>query len=272
MKKMRIYLFVAFMLAAIVIQQSCKKDNGDAPTIPPQETFVMNFSDLDSSKAPSKYNDSKVDSGYTNFLYSAGNVWVWNVIITVGMAVPVASFCNAFNYTAEWDKKEKVWVWEYDFTALLATYSAKLTGEVDGSLIHWKMYISKENGFQNFLWYSGDSYIDGTQGTWTLYDNAISNTELLGIIWHKNVSAGTYDIKYTNIVPSGAENGGYIYYGVTADTTYNAFYDIYNKGQDQLTNIKWNRTYYNGSVKDSIHFGNNSWRCWGTDFKNDICQ
>ena len=66
--------------------------------------------------------------------------------------------------------------------------------------------------------------------------------------------ASTGDIKYTNIIPGGAENGGYIYYGTqTGDMT--RFYDIFNKGQDNLTEIEWNHTDYHGHVKDPNKFG-----------------
>lgn len=268
MKKRNYILLLVTMLMTLALEQGCKKDYGGPPTIPPKSSFVMNLSELDSSKTSSMKLDSVAD--YSNFLYAAGNVYGWNIILTVGLAVPVASFVNSFNYQGTWNNQGNCWEWKYDFT-LLVTYSAKLKATVSGITVHWEMYISQQNGFQDFLWYSGDSQFDGTQGTWTLYDNPTSNTELLGIIWHNNDNDGTSDITYTNIVPGGAENGGYISYGITADTIYNAYYDIYNKGQNNLIKIKWNMTDRNGRVSDSLHFSDNDWHCWDTDYTNITC-
>ena len=271
MKKMRIILMLALALMISIIQQACKKDHGTAPTIPPQSSFIMNFSDIDSSKAPEK--SMKVDSvaQYSNFLFAAGNVVAWNVVLTVGLAVPVASFVHSFSYQAAWNNSDNAWEWKYNFT-VLATYSAKLKATVSGNTVHWEMYISQQNGFQNFLWYEGDSQLDNSQGTWTLFDNPASNKTLLGIVWHKNTSNGTSDITYTNIVPGGAENGGYIGYGIITDTTYNAYYNIYNKGKNNLTSIKWNTVHKNGRVSDSLHFSDSNYHCWGVDYKNMNCQ
>ena len=273
MKKMRIALLLAFMLVVIVIQQGCKKDHGDPPAVPPQSSFIMNFSDLDSAKVTSKFHGAKLDSigQYSNYVFAAGNVVVWNVILTVGLAVPVASFIHAFSYQSTWSNQDNAWVWKYDFTVLV-TYSAKLKAQVSGSTVHWEMYISQQNGFQDFLWYEGDSQLDNSQGTWTLYDNPNSNTELLGIVWHNDNNNGTSDITYTNIVPGGAENGGYIAYGITTDTTYNAYYYIYNKGMNNLTSIEWNVTQKNGHVSDSLHFGDSNWYCWDVDYSDINCE
>lgn len=258
---------MVLVVTTVCIQPACKKDHGDPPAIPPSSSFVMSFNELDSSVTGQKHFDVK-DTTYSNFLFSAGNVFVWNVIITVGLAVPVASFWNAFNYQAEWNKKSKDWVWEYGFTAG-ANYTAVLHAKVSGSQVHWEMYISKALGFQNFLWYTGDSNFEGTDsGSWTLYDNPTNHTELLGVTWHKNISNATSDIKYLNIVPGGAENGGYISYAISTDTTYNASYNIFNKGQNNLTEIKWSQAHKNGAVKDPAHFGNTNWHYWGTDYKN----
>ncbi|HNW97184.1 MAG TPA: hypothetical protein PKK00_02085 [Bacteroidales bacterium] len=271
-KKMRIFLLTVTILTSIVLQPGCKKDHGDVPTIPPKSAFVMEFSALDSNNTGGKF-FGKVDSvgQYSNYLFAAGNVCVWNVIINVGLAVPVASFVHAFGYQAEWNNSADCWEWKYDYT-VITTYSAKLQAKVTGNTVHWEMYISKQNDFQDFLWYSGDSQLDNTEGTWTLYDNPISNKELLGIVWHKDDINGTADITYTNIVPGGAENGGYISYGITTDTTYNAYYNIYNKGKNNLTSIKWNVANKNGQVSDSLHFGDNVYHCWDENYMNTNCQ
>lgn len=269
MKKMRYTLLLIVLFAFATVQQGCKKDHGDKPQLPPSSSFVMNFSDIDSTKVPETLKINGVDSAgdYSNYVFAAGNVFTWNVIITVGLAVPVASFLNSFNYQAEWSNPDNAWLWNYDCIVAGVVYSAELQAKVTGNQVHWEMYVSKAGGFQDFLWYEGDSRLDNTEGSWTLYDNHISNTELLGILWHNN---GTADITYTNIVPGGAENGGYISYGTSADASYDAFYDIYNKGKDNHTNIEWNKTSKNGRVKDPLHFGDSDWHYWDSSYISTV--
>lgn len=272
MKKMHITLLLTFIIVVAAVQQGCKKDHGDPPTIPPKSSLEMNFSDIDSSKTNARFHGMKTDSigQYSNFLFAAGNVFGWDMVLIIGLAVPVASFDYSFTQQASWNKHDNAWEWNYNFTSNI-TYSAKLEAKVSGSTVHWEMYISQQGGFQNFMWYEGDSQIDNSQGTWTLFDNPWSNKQLLGIVWHRNTSAGTSDITYTNIVPGGAENGGYIAYGLTTDTTYNAYYNIYNKGKNNLTGIKWNTTHKNGRVNDLLNFGDSNWHCWDMTYKNDTC-
>ena len=133
------------------------------------------------------------------------------------------------------------------------------------------MYISKEGGYTDFLWFSGVSNLPLTEGTWTLNHDPNDPTPYIGVEWHRDLSVGTADIKYTNIVPGGSENGGYISYGITTETPYDAFYDIYNKGQDNHTDIEWNTTTLEGHVKDLRVFLDNDWHCWNSDLEDIIC-
>ncbi len=263
MKKIKIYSVLLILFIAISTSiYSCKDKEPLAPEIPPQESFVTNFSDFNSKTA--------IDTTMANWGYSVLNVGVWNTIITVGLAVPVASYVEAIkNHEPEY-QSENTWLWQYDFDVVLSSYTAKLFGTLDNDSIYWEMYISKPGDFQDFLWYEGTSAVSGTKGTWTLYDNPTDKQKLLGIIWDRN-SDSTGNIKYLNIVPRGPENGGYIAYGNDNNTDLNAWYDIYNKGKDNHTNIEWNTTVKNGRVKDINHFGNDLWQCWDESQKDVDC-
>ncbi len=85
------------------------------------------------------------------------------------------------------------------------------------------------------------------------------DTPFVGITWNRN-SDGTADIEYKNSISENAENGGYIKYGLITNDL-NAFYLIYNKGKDNLTDIEWNTTNKNGYVKDSLRFSDSNWHC-----------
>ena len=66
------------------------------------------------------------------------------------------------------------------------------------------------------------------------------------------------------------ENGGYIFYGTTLNE-FDRFYDIYNKGQDNLTEIEWSSVNKNGHVRDPLHFGHENWNCWDVNLMDVVC-
>lgn len=266
-------LFVTIITTSIsALLVNCKKDKNskNPPQLPPQTSMVMDFSDFSSSTIDLT---KKLDSNsYANHNWAALNVGVWNLIITVGLAVPVASFYEAFNHQYI-KENDNLWSWSYSFIAQNVNHTAKLTAMYieDDNKIQWDMYISKDKVYSNFHWYSGYSNISGLEGKWTLNESNIKPSPLLEILWHRNTSTGASDIKYTNIVPNGPENGGYIYYSVTPGATLDASYDIFNKGENNLINIQWNKTSKNGRIKDAKHFLNTDWHCWDNLFLDCNC-
>ncbi len=253
---------------------NCKKDKETEttpPNLPPATSMVMDYSNFSSSSI--KYTKDADSLTYKNHNWAALNVGVWNIILTVGLAVPVASFHEAFNH--QWVKEgDNLWSWTYSFVAQNTNHTAKLTAMYieNKSKVQWDMYITKDNIYSSFHWYTGFSAINGLEGEWTLNKSPLEPTPLLNIIWHRNTSTGASDIKYLNVEPGGTENGGYIYYAVTPDTPLDATYDIFNKGQNNLINIQWNRTSKNGRIKDAKYFLNADWHCWDGNFADCICQ
>jgi hypothetical protein len=269
-----IYFFIVLSVVVLFLN-GCKQEETDTTDnitqdsepleIPPAETFVMNFDTfVDSAARAAKtggYESLASIQSTSNYNYAAFNVGVWNVVITVGLAVPVATFLESFNHTPVL-QSDGTWIWSYSVMIAGINHTAELHGKIVDGEVHWEMYVSKQDVFTDFNWFSGTSYLDGTQGTWTLKKSPDDPSPLLGIEWNRDLQTQTGDIKYTNIVPDGPENGGYIYYGTTSDPTYDAFYDIYNKGADDLIEIEWNRTAKNGRVRNLNHFGNEDWHYW----------
>jgi len=137
--------------------------------------------------------------------------------------------------------------------------------------VRWEMYISKQNSYNDFLWYSGTTNLNNTQATWELNLKPQNPTPFLLINWERDTQTNTAEITYTNVVPDGPENGGYIYYGTDSSNMLDAFYHIYNKGQDNLAEIEWNRTTKNGRIKDEHHFNDSEWKCWDENWLDVVC-
>jgi len=266
MKKLLIYsVVIGFILSIGVV--SCKKENNDpAPDLPPESSFIMDFSGFSN---PDDTLSSRGIATYQNWGHAYTNVVVWSTIIKVGLAVPVAAFYESFNHEAVYHPDENNWTWSYNFTAVGVVHEAELTGFIVSDTVNWEMRITKDGQYNDFLWYTGKNSFDRSGGYWILNENPTNPNEMLRIDWTYD-GGGIGDIKYTNIIPGGAENGGYIYYGTqTGDMT--RFYDIYNKGLDNLTEIEWSHIDYHGHVKDPNKFGDSDWHCWDTTLQDVIC-
>ncbi len=262
-KNMPKYILTGLLLTALIIF-SCEKDEEDeAPQLPPAESFLINFSDFNNS------DDTLAKSTLThkNWGHAFVKVSFWNFMITVVGIVPVTAFMESFKHEPVYEG-ESTWGWTYDYTIGSATYTAKLKGKIISSEeVKWEMYISKAaliDPYTDFKWYEGVARFDRTSGHWILYKSPAENHELIRIDWNKDWENNTGEITYTNIVPGGPENGGYISYGIVDDPVFDAFYEIYNKGEDNRTDIEWNRTTKEGRIKDPRTFGDELWHCWNS--------
>lgn len=262
MKKITQTILLVFLSLSITMV-SCKK-NKDAPAIPDADTFEMNFNDFQED------NQKSADSTLANWGHAVTNVAVWNVILTINLAVPVASFKEAMNHDAQWHNNGDYWSWEYDVTVGLGTYTAELRAMDDGDFVNWEMYISLQGGFQDFLWYTGRSRKDGASGTWSLNQSNAIPTPFIDISWN-NTSATKKDIQYTNVIPNAPGNGGYILYGIDGENDLDAFYNIYNAENENLIEIEWDRQSKNGRVKNEVHFNDAEWHCWDTVLQDTDC-
>ena len=226
-------------MALGVFATSCKKENPEAPDLPPSSSMSMDNSAFGGGA-------NKTQGGFY-FSASALLVGYFNTIIVVNLAVPVASFKEAFKHEAVYDVNAKEWVWSYN-VVLGTTYTAKLHASEDGDNINWKMVVSQQGGFQDFVWYTGVSKKDGTSGTWSLNKSATDKVGYIDIAWSKNEGAGTAETKFTYSEPNQAGTGNYILWKQTADAEFNGHYDIYDKGKLELTQIMWNKTDGHGKV------------------------
>ncbi|MBN2001140.1 hypothetical protein JW935_26595 [candidate division KSB1 bacterium] len=266
-------------LMAVILLVGCTKEstNGPentakAPQIPPQSTFIMDFEAFPSQQQVLlKSNGSEKILGHQNWGWAAINVGVWNTFITVGLVVPVAAFVESFNHEPEL-QADGSWTWSYQVRAAGVLHTAKLRAQVKTEGVLWEMYISKQNAYDEFLWYSGLSNYLRTSGTWTVYKNPDEPVPCLQIEWHRNPAQKTADIRYENITPDDPENGGYIYYGVTNQSPFDAFYTIYAKSKDNLVDIQWDLTDINGRIRDPNHFGDPDWYCWDETLSDVQCN
>lgn len=279
MKNLRI---IFILLISLSLFQSCTKEDiaedtqRVAPELPAPESFIMSFEgyeQADTSNLPQTNTGGNLNPTYRNWFYSATNVVVWNVVLTVNLVVPVASFHEAFKHQAVF-QGDGVWLWSYNFTDDFGqTFRARLFGEiVSNDAIQWDMYISKVGGFTDVHWYSGLTSENGNKANWTLNHQPNNPETFLQIDYEKN-STGLEVIRYTNIIPNNVNNGDFIEHrkGIGAAENFDRAYDIFKMEKDNLLEINWDATNKNGRVKDAMKFGDEEWHCWNQFLQDTDC-
>jgi len=270
-------IFILVLLISIIFF-SCSNDDPNSPAdqspdIPPQSTFIMDFSEFPDTTSPVLF--GKIfppdTTQRTNWKWAAFHVGFWNTILTITLAVPVAAFAEAFNHQPV-QQPNGSWLWSYDVTVSGIVHTAKLFGTSVTNGVEWRMLLTKQDFYEDFEWYTGFSNLPLTEGNWTLNKDPNDPVPFLYITWHRNAEQNTADIKYTNIIPQAPANGSYIFYGKTNDDPYNRFYDIYGQEENRIIDIEWNYENLFGRVMDPMHFGDPDWHCWNEQLFNVDCQ
>ena len=264
------YTTLAILLFAVAFS-GCEKDNDPkAPDLPPIGTFVMDFNDFIGSKSVSGAEDAK-GPATANWGWAASNVLVWNTVLTINLIVPVASFYEAFDHKGIYEGDNE-WSWTYNFMAGGVSHKAELHGTLTETQVLWEMYISKENVFTDFPWYSGSHNILRTEGQWVLNGSPEAPAAYLQIDWTRGENDNSADIKYMNIVAGSNYYESYIEYGRTNEVPLDLFYDIYDSSIQNLVEIEWSESTKEGRVKDAEHFYDMLWHCWDNVLQDTDCN
>jgi hypothetical protein len=257
-----------------------KKDN--PPSLPPSNSMTIDFSDFASGKKSVETDNLSKGinpAAKINWTLAATTAGFWNLLLTVNLAIPVASFKKAIENTPVYLENKK-WEWKYSVNFIGVTYNARLTGQIQTSDVKWEMYISKTgiDAFSEFLWFSGTSALDAKSGQWTLNHSQAFPEPLLQIDW-KVTGTEIGSIKYTYIRAlkdnrtTDLFKTSYIEYGLTTGAL-NAFYNVHYNNSTTTSDFKdvtieWSTTNHNGHIKALHYFQDSNWHCWdGTG--NDV--
>lgn len=269
MKKILTFTLIFFFLGALFT--GCKKDKGEPPILPPQESMSVDFSNFTNLKKSSELIYDQKGTDNSNWEFASTSAAIWRLLITSTLIVPVASFKLAASQLPVY-LSDKTWQWSYSVIVANINYKARLTGQIRATDVAWKMYITKEGsgGFTEFLWFEGTSKPDGSGGQWILYESFQSQAALLQIDWTKTGSS-IGNIKYT-LVKNDAFKTSSLEYGLTS-ASLNAYYTIhyYNGLKFSDVNVEWNTTTHNGRVRSIDFIGDNTWHCWDSNKNNATC-
>jgi hypothetical protein len=268
-----------------VLIGGCSKKEDAPPALPSSKSLSIDFSNFKIANKSADINSMLSEAAAVtnvNWMLAVTTATVWNTLLTVTLAVPVAAFGKAMENTPVYIQN-KTWEWKYSVNALAGTYNATLTGQIKTDSIRWEMYISRDGvgSFAEFLWFSGRSALDGKSGQWVLNHGPLFQEPLLQIDWQLN-GTEVGNIKYTYIRDRKDDRTtdffktSYIEYGLNS-TALNAFYNVrFNNSTTtsdfKTVNIEWNTTNHNGHIKASHYYQDSNWHCWDNTGNDVTCN
>jgi hypothetical protein len=261
------------LILAAGLSTMCKKDKGNPPVLPPAESMTIDFSNFTSGVKSADFLSVPKGTEDSNFQFAAGVALFWKSIIYTTLIIPVTSFKLAVDQTPVY-LDTKTWQWSYNVTVASVAYKVKLTGVIGSTDVKWKMLVTKDGAFTDFLWFDGTSKLDGTGGQWILYQSPQAPGAIVQIDWTKSgTTMGS--VKYTYIKTADSFKDSYIEYGLTS-AALNAYYTVryYNSillRLSEVVNIEWNTTAHNGRMKCTDYLGDTKWYCWDTNKINVTC-
>ncbi|MBN2613084.1 MAG: hypothetical protein JXB00_16145 [Bacteroidales bacterium] len=253
---------ILLTLLLTVVFNGCEKDKEDKLQLPPESAFTIDLSPFASQAKTTAVAETGT---HNNFLYAATVVTFWNIAIAGVMAIPTAAYVKAFEYEPVRVSNDK-WKWSYSVTVNSIVYTAELYGEVVDAGVEWEMYVSQQVGFQDFLMFDGWCNIQRTEGYWKLYESPLAPVEFLQIDWTYNWEQQTGSVKYTYTKEGTDDIGNYIEYGVTENSAYNVYYNLYSQPEEKLFNINYNSDTREGRIE----YDGNSY-CWDSNLYDIDC-
>jgi len=274
---MRKFIFPLLVFAFAISTQSCEKDDSvdlvsdEQPVLPSADLFLMPFSafeDADTTGKSIGATNGRSVNIYSNWIHAVSNVLVWNSVVTLNMAIPVASFGEALKHDPI--HSDGVWTWSYDFVADGNRYKTELKGKfLNEEEVQWDMYVEQENGFSKVLWYTGIVSVDRSKASWTLNRDPDAPKSYLGIEFARQDEVNA-SIRYTIVEEGSVEKGNYIEYRHSEiENGFDRAYDVFRA--ENLLEIEWNESSLNGRVKDPKEFGADVWQCWSEELTNADC-
>ena len=269
----RLFTILLISMTLILDCSDSTKADPDPPVLPPQSSIKLELSGLTNDSGSnlqlpkiSGYNSSMVGS---NWLYAAGQVGFWTTVTGVTLSIPITAFAATIDQDPEY-LGDLRWKWTKNFQVLLGQYTSELYGEINGSVVDWEMYISQTGGYSDYLWFTGESNLDGSGGTWTFNKSVEEPVDYLHVEW--NILPRFGDLKY-EVVQTGAENeGSYIFYALYPGEDYNAACTLFNSVNTNMINVEWHRINRDGHVKSPAYFEDELWHCWDENRDNIECN
>ncbi len=247
-----------------LIASACKREEKIAPPLPSFESINIDFS----------YFTPPADET-SNYALAYRTALTWKILFEDSLQIYQNLYKklaeNDFKYQDEntWLISKTLWFGEskYDVNYFETVEKDSVTAKLFSSL-----FINSDTVYTDLLLLDGYFFPDSTNGYWQLNKPDTSNTYLKYLDFNHNIKNNNEkEIKVTNLLIDGENNGNFVIYKDSADNQYNTYFDFFNKATDNHTIIEYNKANLTGRIKDENFFGDTLWRCWNENRNDTDC-
>jgi len=264
---------LGFFLAALVLFASCGTNEepmpqqSETPVMPPESSMAPDMSLFDDQES-----EASREITVSNWAYAALNVGVYSLILYKHLAVPVRAFKATINTEAHYNEDAGLWVWEKAFQVPeRGSFAIRLTAEVNGTDVSWTGYVSGE-GYDKYVWFTGESKLNGEMGSWELYDGNKENSQVwLSNAWEIDRESGKGYTTFT-VEKEGDHKGSSITYSIDNTMDLNRSVLINNVELSSEIFVDWSKENKYGRVKSQAHFEDELYHCWDGSLQNTACD
>ncbi len=263
----------------------------EVPELPLKEMYLMPVSLFSQEGIDTNSNGKRVSgvNSYQHFAHGATQFIAYHTPIALYSAVPTAALALAAN--EEPVPIEEGYEWSYQYATLAGkTYDVVLRAnfvwnpDVAGfnkTAFQWRMYLSEQGGFQDFEWFSGFVSQDLTLAQFNVFLNPSSANPVVVIDYERSTYGNFFNrqtdgisLSYTVTDPDDSFNTEAFLEYNTIDSTgtgYNANFLLRGEILEAPIDIQLNTDTGEGRVRDEAKFGDNEWKCWNKEFRDEDC-
>ncbi len=162
------------------------EENTTAPTLPPADQLVFDFSFFAEPDAA-----VKADGTYDHFVNAYLRVVVLDAMAHLVLAAPVSAFSAAVN-TVPQVEDDGSWVWTYDWIQGSDSVTIVLRGLPVDDTVHWSLGLRPRGSEVTYEWFYGETGSAGQSGLWSFRDLDEPGFPVSGEISWGSVDGGTF--------------------------------------------------------------------------------
>ena len=228
------------------------------PQLPPVESLEVDLGILLSQPKAVQQSDSAFFRAYFTASILGGFLQL--------NALPVQILAGATENTPQYNGDGE-WEWTYSASGPNGSFSVSLFATLQVDHVSWDFYISAANSQQNFddvLLLTGTSALDGSEGTWNIYNpgtgNVITSSE-----WEVGDSSASVTMSvYEDGLNIPVAVISYSQVGITKRVTFE------NNEDNTLITIEWNTETKAGYI-EAPDFNGGVRACWDSSFQDTAC-
>jgi hypothetical protein len=256
---------IGILCCLMAIFPNCGKSPNEPstpPKIPPAGTMFVDLSFFRTNPSSQPIQPDEPLSKL-NFFAALTVVTAFNAAVLIGLSVPAAAAAAALSVEPTFESDGK-FHWNFSYPEDNPVLTLELTAEVRLATVKWEMFVTSPTHtppLSDFLWYEGESELDGETGYWQFYDDQqpAQNVETVLIDW-QFIADDDRTLTFTNVKVGDPRFGDRLRYQIAGEDVAMLFTEAASGDSVQ---VAWNMATGEGFII-APNYRNGQKSCWNS--------